>query len=57
MNIQVYIEPHERDEALEAYRQWLTIEQEKQIKDAPDEALIRLIRVEGKTTVNVIEEG
>jgi len=57
MNILVVIEPHERVEALEAYRQWLSLEQETEIIDAPDSALIRLARSNGKTTVQVIEEG
>ena len=57
MNIQVFIEPHERGEALEAYRRWLTTAQEGEIKDAPDSALVRLVRANGVTTVTVIEEG
>ncbi len=42
MNIRVFIEPHERHEAMEAYRQWLTVEQESEIDDAPDSAIICL---------------
>ena len=57
MNIQVVIEPHERYEALEAYRQWLTVEQAREIKNADEGALIFLHRANGKTVVNVIEEG
>ncbi len=57
MNIQVFIEPHERHEALEAYRQWLTPEQENEIEEAPESALIRLDRSNGKTVIQVIEEG
>jgi hypothetical protein len=56
--IDVFIEPHERHEALEAYRQWLTSAQEAEIKDAPETAIIRLRRVKpGGTIVTVIEEG
>ena len=36
MNIQIVIEPHERYEALEAYRRWLTVEQENEIRDAAE---------------------
>lgn len=57
MNIQVFIEPHERREAMEAYRQWLTVAQEDLINEAPEGALIQLIRVGGKTWVNIIDEG
>lgn len=57
MNIQVVIEPHERGPALEAYRQWLTVEQEAEIRDAGEGALIFLYRDNGKTTVNIVEEG
>jgi len=57
MNIQVVIEPFEREEAREAYRQWLTVEQSEEIRDAPDSAVIQLVRVNGKTSLNIIEEG
>jgi hypothetical protein len=57
MNIQVYIEPHERLEALEAYRQWLTPELENEIMNAPESAIIRLVRTEHATSVLVIPEG
>lgn len=55
----VFIEPHERYEAIEAYRARLTAEQIEQIKDAPDGALINLkfgVGADG-TTLTVIEEG
>ena len=57
MNIRVVIEPHERYEALEAYRQWLTPEQYDEISEAPEGALIFIDRDGGKTTVRIIEEG
>lgn len=57
MIMDVYIEPHERHEALEAYRQWLSPQQESEIEDAPESAIIRLSRVRDTTTVTVIEEG
>ncbi len=57
MNIGVIIEPHERHEALEAYRDWLTPEQVAEIENAPEGSLIMLQRVDRKTNVQVIEEG
>lgn len=57
MNIQVVIEPHERLEALEAYKDWLTPEQREQIEDAPESALIGLNRINRETFVHIIEEG
>lgn len=57
MNIKVFIEPHERHEAIEAYRQWLTPEQGDEISEAPESALIVIERRDGKTDVTVIEEG
>lgn len=59
MNMAVYVAPHERHEAIEAYRDRLSAEQVEQIKDAPDEALILLtfgINAPG-TSLTVIEEG
>ena len=59
MMASVFIEPHERFEALEAYRDRLTAQQIEQIEGAPEGALINLrfgIGQEG-TTVHVIEEG
>ena len=57
MNIQVVIEPHERQEALEAYKKWLAPDQVGQIAGAPEGALIHLTRCDGATWVSVIEEG
>lgn len=57
MNIQVVIEPHERHEALEAYKDWLAPDQLEQIDDAPEGALIHLTRIEGATLVRIIPEG
>lgn len=58
MQATIYIEPHERNEAVEAYAQWLSLEQREQISDAPEGALIRIDRSDGKTVaVVVIEEG
>jgi len=57
MNIKIFIEPHERHEAIEEYRQWLSPEQEDEIDEAPDSAIIILDRSNGKTVVQVIEEG
>ncbi len=57
--IMVFIQPHERREAIEAYEDRLTREQVEQIEDAPDEAIVRLswgINVPG-TTIQIIEEG
>lgn len=55
----VFIEPHERFEALEAYRDRLTPEQIDEIGDAPDGAIIQLrfgVGMAG-TQVTIIEEG
>lgn len=55
----VFIEPHERGEAICAYADRLTREQADEIRDAPDGAIIRLefgIGVPG-STITVIEEG
>ena len=57
MNIQVFIAPHERREAMEAYRQWLTPGQDYEITSAPDSAIICLERRDNKTVIRVIEEG
>lgn len=57
MQIEVWIEPHERGEALEAYRQWLSVEQAVEIDQAPAESMIRIRRIGGNTTVLVVEEG
>lgn len=55
----IFIEPHERSEAVEAYRDRLNAEQVDEIYDAPDGAIIRIdfgVGVSG-VTVQVIEEG
>ena len=55
MIVHVLIAPQERYEAMEAYRQWLTAEQENEIKDAPEGAYIRLCRDRGDTSVIIME--
>jgi hypothetical protein len=55
----VFIESHERYEAVEAYRDRLSAEQIDKISDAPDGAIIHLqfgIGAAG-TQVTIIEEG
>lgn len=52
----IFIEPHERAEAIEAYRDRLSDEQVSEIEDAPDGALIRLSVARGITVVTVIHE-
>lgn len=39
----IFIEPHERREAIEAYRDWLTNEQIDKIDEAPESALVQLV--------------
>jgi hypothetical protein len=59
MNAMIFIHPHERGEAIEAYRDRLTPEQIDEIRDAPEDALVQLnfgITAPG-TKVIVIEEG
>ena len=59
MNAMIFIEPHERGEAIEAYGDRLTQEQIDEIEDAPEGALVQLnfgIAAPG-TKVIVIEEG
>lgn len=55
----VFIEPHERSEAVDAYRDRLTAEQVDEITDAPESAIVRLSFGVGAvgTTVQIIEEG
>lgn len=55
----VFIEPHERSEAIQAYKDRLTSDQIERIEDAPEGALIRLIFGVGVTgtTMTIIEEG
>ena len=59
MMASVFIEPHERYEAIEAYRDKLSAEQIEQIKDAPDGALVNLQWGIGtaETKLLIIEEG
>ena len=57
MNITVFIEPHERFEALQAYSARLSDVQRDQIEDAPETAIIRLQLWPGKSNVTIIEEG
>lgn len=56
MVVDVYILPHERREALEAYDDWLTGDQVEQIKGAPENAPILLRRHLGVTTVQILED-
>lgn len=56
---EIFIMPHERAEALEAYAKHLSAEQRKQIDDAPETAIVRLrinFNAHG-TAVDIIEEG
>jgi hypothetical protein len=59
--IAIWIEPHERSEATDAYRDRLSAEQIKQIEDAEDGALIQLqMNICGDPTINrvlIIPEG
>ena len=59
MMASIFIEPHERYEAIEAYRDKLSAEQIEQIKDAPDEAIINIQWGMGsaETKITIIEEG
>lgn len=55
----IFIMPHERHEAIEAYSDRLTQAQIDQIEDAPDEALISLKFNIGAPgwEVTIVEEG
>lgn len=53
----VFIEPHERFEAIEAYRTRLTSGQIDEINDAPESAIIRLSFGGFETELTFIEEG
>jgi hypothetical protein len=58
MQASVFIEQHERFEALETYKDKLSAEQIDEIEDAPEGALIRLVfGSHVPTQVLVIEEG
>ncbi len=54
MLISVFIEPHERHEAIEAYHDRLTDEQIAQIFDAPDRCRIHL-QFGGETIVKILD--
>lgn len=53
----VFIQPHERAEAMEAYRDWLTPNQIDEIMDAAETAIIMLVRGASGTRVQIIEEA
>lgn len=55
----IFIMPHERHDALEAYADRLSAEQIAQIQDAPDEAIVQLKFNLGAPgwEVEIIEEG
>jgi hypothetical protein len=59
MMASIWIEPHERHEAIEAYKDRLTPDQIARIADAPEGALINLRFGIGEpgANVSVIEEG
>lgn len=59
MIIDVYIQPHERHEAIDAYGDRLTAGQMDEINDAPESAIVRLSIGVGRpgVTITVIEEG
>jgi len=56
MKIQVYIMPHERREAIEAYRDRLTATEVEAIENAPDDQIIIVNFCAGKPTEFVFEE-
>lgn len=58
MMMSIFIEPHERHEALDAYKDRLTLAQIEEIDEAPESAIIRLTVGVGQpdTTVTIIEE-
>ncbi len=55
----VFIEPHERHEAVEAYKDRLSQDQIEQIEEAPEDAIIQIRWGIGsaETVVTVICEG
>jgi hypothetical protein len=57
MNAVIFIEPHERSDAVGAYEDRLNKDQIDEIFDAPESALVRLDIRDGKTEVMIIEEG
>ena len=54
MLIEIFIEPHERQDALESYRDRLTQEQIEEIKDAPDDMRIKLVIETDRKRVHVV---
>ena len=54
MTFTIFIEPHERFEALDAYRDRLTAEQIDEINDADEGARIKLEISGGGATVTVL---
>ena len=56
MLMTVCVPPHERDEALETYSDWLSRQDVDFIRNAPDDALIKIVREDG-VTVEVSESG
>ncbi len=60
MAAMIFIAPHERSEAIEAYRDHLTDDQVEQINDAPETAFVKLswgLMEGGASTLVIIEEG
>jgi hypothetical protein len=55
MKIEVYILPHERSEAIEAYRDRLTPGEIETIENAPDDEIIVVNFCHGKRTEIVFE--
>lgn len=53
----IWIEPHERHEAIEAYRARLSDAQVTMIEEAPETALIKLRVRDGETSLMIVEEG
>lgn len=55
----IFIYPHERGEAIEQYRDWLTPEQIDEIEEAPEAALVKLAvnMGAGTSTVLIIPES
>jgi hypothetical protein len=55
----IFIEPHERYEALEVYKDRLSANQIEEIEDAPESAIIQLRWgfKDGGASVTIIEEG
>lgn len=52
----VFIAPHERHEAIDAYRDLLTAEQIDQIEEAPEGAFVACRFASGQPTIIEIEE-